>query len=161
MATTTSKTMTYQRLLEKLDLNILADLLRKLKWGRTIAPIKIVVTSLTAIAAPDVTSALTKAGAVITGIDLATGENLPPVGHVVSCRVTTSGTAASVGSYIMAEPAGTAVLPTGGASAGVGIAVLADAGTTITFPNTITGFTLIYYPRLDAAMTTDPDFTGP
>ena len=41
-----------------------------------------------------------------------------------------------------------------------GVAVLADAGTTITFPNTITAFTLIYYPRLDAAMTADPDFTG-
>lgn len=160
MSTTTSKAQTYQRLLEQLNPNALADVLRKLKWGRTLGPIKIVVTGMTAIAAPDVTGALVKAAATITGIDLATGENLPPIGHVVACRVTATGTAASVGSYIMAEPAGTATLPTGGASAGVGIALLADAGTTITFPNTITGFTLIYYPRMDAAMTDDPDFTG-
>lgn len=158
MGTTTSKVSTFQRLLAKMDLNILADLLRKLKWGRTVAPIKIVVTGMTGIAAPDVTGALVKAAAVVTGYELESGENLPPIGKIVSLRVTASGTAASVGTYIPSDQGGTATLPTGGANAGVGIAVLSDAGTTITFPNTITAFTLVYYPKMAFPVTDDSDF---
>lgn len=152
MATTT-ETESLQKKLEKCDLNQLADALR-LVGGKRHAVIKIVVTSMTAIAAPDITGALVKAAAVITGIDaLVAGELLPAVGEVISLRVTASGTATSVGSYIVSDAAETPLLPPGGASTAVGIAALADDGSTITFPNTITAFILTYKPRSVVAMT--------
>lgn len=161
MSTTTSKTQTYQRLLEKMGLNTLADVLRKLKWGRTIAPIKVVVTGLTAADTIVINTAAIKAAATITGIDLETGEYLPPIGHVVSFRISAGG-ATHVGSYGVTDAGGTAIVPPGGASAALGIVKLSDDGTTLTPAASaqITAFTLIYYPKLDAAMTADPDFTG-
>jgi hypothetical protein len=158
MSTTTSKVSTFQRLLAKMDLNILADLFRKMKFGRTLGPVKVTVSGLTASAAPDITSAAVKAAGTIVGMDLETGENLPPIGRVISLRVVASGTAASLGTYGVTDTGGTAIIPPGGASAAMGIAKLSDDGTTLTFPNTVTGFVLVYYPRIAVAMTDDSDF---
>lgn len=158
MPTTTSKVSTFQRLLAKMDLNILADLFRKMKFGRTLGPVKVTVSGLTASATPDITSAAVKSAATITGIDLDTGENLPPIGRVLSLRISASGTGASVGTYGVTDAGGTAIVPPGGASAAMGIAKLSDDGTTITFPNTVTGFVLVYYPRIAVGMTDDAGF---
>ena len=57
------------------------------------------------------------------------------------------------GTYGVTDAGGTAIIPPGGASASMGIAKLSDDGKTITFPNTVTGFVITYYPR--AAV--DPD----
>ncbi len=70
---------------------------------------------------------------------------------VLSARVVTSGTAASVGTYMVGDSAVTPLLPPGGASTAVGIAssqgvangggaVAAVGGvlSTVTFPNTVT-----------------------
>jgi hypothetical protein len=47
------------------------------------------------------------------------------------------------------EAGGTAIVPPGGAGAAMGIALLSDDGKTLTFPNTITQFTIQYIPRAE------------
>lgn len=151
---TTSKSPTLQAELSRSDANTLPDALRRVNLGKKFAHVKAVVAALTATAAPDITSAAVKAAATITGLQtLDTGENLPAIDTIVSLRVTASGTAASVGTYIVSDAGGTPTLPTGGASAGVGIATLSDDGKTITFPNTVTAFTIVYMPRAENPVT--------
>lgn len=142
---TTSVTNTVARELNKGDPNTVPSLAKKMKWGNMMNPIKVVVASLTATATPDITAAATLAAATVTGIDLDDGENLPAIGKVVSLRCSTSGTANSVGTYIVGDSNSTALSPTAGAN--VGIAELSDDGTTLTFPTTVTGFEIHYYPR--------------
>ena len=151
---TTTKAATIQSTLEKADPNSIADALRYLGLGKLFAPITVTVTGLTASATVDITSAAVKAAAVIVGIDaLDDGEYLPALGCLLSLRVTASGTAGSVGTYVFTDPSGTAIVPPGGASAAVGIAELSLDGSTITFPNTVTGFVLVYSPRPATAVT--------
>ena len=50
-------TKTIQRALDLVNPNELADLLRKIKFGHMVQPVKAVVTGLTAAAAIDITSA--------------------------------------------------------------------------------------------------------
>lgn len=128
----------------------LADVLAKIKFGNMASLIKITVTGLTAIAAPDITTAAVKAAAVIEGITLKDGEMLPAIGEVISCRVTASGTANSVGSYAITDAGGTGLTPTAGAN--VGLAKLADDGKAITFLTTVTAFVLVYRPRPAVAL---------
>ena len=144
---TTTKTITVQEELDNANPNTLADALKKAGVSRQLGIIKAVVTALTATATPDITTAAVLAAAVVTGAVLETGELLPPIGDLVALRVTASGTAASLGTYILTDTGGTALLPPGGASAAVGIAKISDDGKTLTFPNTVTAFTLIYRPR--------------
>ena len=158
---TTNKTQTYTRLLDKAAPDLTPDLLRKMHFGKMMTPIKVTVSGLTATATPDITSAAVKAAATIAGIELETGENLPAIGQVVSLRIAASGTAASVGTYGVTDAGGTAIIPPGGASAAMGIAKLSDDGKTITFPNTVTGFVLVYYPRAAVAMNADAGFMAP
>lgn len=153
---TTTKTNTVQEELESGNLNTLADALKKAGIARQLQIIKVVVTGLGADANPDITGALVKAAAEITGVTLETGEMLPPVGDVVSCRVTASATGASLGDYHMTDAGGTPLLPPGGAGVAVGVAALDNDGKTITFPNTITAFVLQYRPRaVNAPSTTE------
>ncbi len=145
---TTNVLKTIRGVLNTANPNDVADALRKIKYGNMLEPIKIVVVGMTAIAAPVITGALVKAAATISGgLSLANGEMLPAIANIVSLRVTASGTAGSVGTYGISDSSGTAIVPPGGASAAMGVALLNDAGTTITFPNTITAFTLVYMPR--------------
>jgi len=125
----------------------------RVKLGTMLAPTKQTFTALTAAAAIDITTAASAAAAspgVDTDEELTT---LPAILSVTTLRVTASGTAASVGSYIISDTGGTPTLPTGGASAGVGIATLSDDGKTLTFPNTITAFVITYIPRPSSDMT--------
>lgn len=144
---TTNVNETMQRVLDQADPDKLADALRKMLFGRMQDPIKVVAAGLTAAAAFDITLAAFKALSTITGLTLATGENLPAIATVVSLRVVASGTATSLGTYGISDAGGTAIIPPGGASAAMGIALLSDDGKTLTFPNTVTAFTLVYRGR--------------
>lgn len=156
-----TKPMTIQQALEKANPNDLADALRQLGLGKLFAPIKVVVAALTAAASVDITSAAAKAAATITGIDaLEDGEFLPPIGSCLALRVTASGTAGSLGVYILGDVAATPIVPPGGAGLAVGVARISDDGKTITFPNTVTAFTLIYTPRPIVPVTTLLPATG-
>jgi len=155
---TTTKTETLQAVLDKADPNLLADAVRKLAFGKQNAIVKVTVTGATASATFDITTpAFAALGAVtISGIDdpEPAGEGLPALGELLSLRVTASGTAGAVGTYILTDAGGTAIVPPGGASAAVGIAKISDDGKTITFPNTVTGFVLQYRGRSPVAVTT-------
>lgn len=84
---------------------------------------------------------------------------------VLSARVVTSGTATSVGTYMVGDSAVTPLLPPGGASTAVGIASaqgisapgagLTGTGriTTVTFPNTVTRVVFRYIAAPKALLT--------
>ncbi len=155
MSTTTTRTRSVRDVLDSANPNDLPDALRKIKLGTMLYPLKRAFTGLTAAAAFDLTA--------IDGTGETTGAGNPNrLGAlaVKTLRVITTGTAASVGSYIVGDTGATPTLPTGGASAGVGIATISDDGKTITFPNTVTAFTIAYIPLvlsttdLDAAFAT-------
>ncbi len=102
-----------------------------------------------------------------TGVITATAAVTIPGGalQVLSARVVSSGTAASVGTYMVGDSAVTPLLPPGGASAAVGIASaqgitapgagLTTSGkiTTITFPNTVTRVVIRYLSAPAITMT--------
>lgn len=142
---------TLQNELNDGNLTTIANIIKLMQLGTMLSPIKVTVTGLTATAAPVITTAAFYAAATVTGVPAANEEPaeavLPAILAVRTLRVTASGTAASVGTYIVGDAGATPTLPTGGASAGVGIAALSDDGTTITFPNTITAFVLEYVAR--------------
>jgi len=64
---------------------------------------------------------------------------------VQSARVVTSGTAGSLGSYVVADSAATPVAPPS-ASTQPGVASIATDRKTITFPNTVTRVVVRYLP---------------
>ena len=157
MSVTGTKAPTVQNVLSKANLNDLADVLRKVDLGKKLATVKIVVAALAATAAVDITTAAVKAAATITGIALDTGENLPPIGVVSTLRVVASGTAGSLGPYIVSDAGATPAIPptaTAYAGAAIGVASLSNDGKTLTFPNTVTAFTLTYQPREAVVLTT-------
>lgn len=102
-----------------------------------------------------------------TGVITATAVVTLPEGALVvqSARVVSSGTAASVGTYMVGDSAVTPLLPPGGASTAVGIAsaqgitapgaALTGTGniTTITFPNTVTRVVVRYLAAPTNAIT--------
>lgn len=146
--TTLTKVRRIQEVLDAGDLDLLANGLARLGIGKRLSVVKAVVVGLAATASPDITSAAVKAAATISGITLGTGENLPAIAQVVGLRIAASGTATSLGAYIVSDVGATPIIPPGGAGAAVGIARLSDDGKTITFPNTVTAFTIIYIPRV-------------
>jgi hypothetical protein len=124
------------------------DILAKMKLGTMLTPLKRVFASLTASATMDLT-ALDG-----TGETVGTGNgNRRSVLALNYLRVDASGTAASVGNYIVGPPTSTLLVPPGGANTAVGVARLSDDGKTLTFPNTITGFTIWYIPASAVDMT--------
>lgn len=141
--TTTTRTRSVQEVLDNANPNELGPALAKAKLGTTLAPLRRVFTGLAAAASFD-----------LTAID-ATGET-PGAANpkrlaalsVTALQVTASGTATSLGAYIAADSSATAIVPPGGAGAAVGVAKISDDGKTITFPNTVTGFTIQYIPRV-------------
>jgi hypothetical protein len=140
---TSTGTESIQKVLEKGDLNDLSEALKKV-GGKRHSVIKVVVSGLTADINPDITGALVKAAATITGIDtLKDGEMLPPVGSILSLRVT-AGTAAA-GDRIVTDVGGTASAT---------VATIDDTGEVITFEDVVTAFVLQYVPRSEIAPTT-------
>lgn len=138
---------TLQKELDDANPTTLADALRQVRLGTLLTPLKRVFTGLTAAAAFDLT-AIDGTGEVVG----AGNPNRLPALITHTLRVTASGTAASLGTYIAGDAGATPIIPPGGASAAVGVATISDDGKTLTFPNTITGFVVEYIPRAAVAM---------
>jgi len=141
---TTSVVQTLKEVLTKADPDQIADALRKVDLG-----------NLLQVKEHD-TGTITAAAAVaVPGDALA----------VLSAHVITSGTAASVGHYMVGNSASTPLLPPGGANTAIGIAScqgitapgagLTGSGriTTVTFPNTVTRVVFRYISAPSTALT--------
>lgn len=145
---TTSVIQTNKAVLSKADPNNIADVFRKMDLGNMMEVKEYDTGVITA------TAAVTIPGGALA---------------VLSARVVASGTAASLGTYMVGDSAVTPLLPPGGASVAVGIAsaqgITAPAAgattsgciTTITFPNTVTRV-VIRYLSAPAVLMTD-EFT--
>lgn len=151
---TATKNLTVRDVLDQANPNDVDDALRRIKLGTMVYPLKRVFTGLTAAASFDLT--------LIDGTGETAGVANPNrlAALVVSyLRIDASGTAGSVGNYIVGPPTSTLLVPPGGANAAVGVARISDDGKTITFPNTITGFTIMYVPRVLSAAELDDLWT--
>lgn len=157
MATTTAN-KTMQQVLNGANPNWLTAILQQMKLGNMLSPVKVSVTGLTAAATIDITTTAFRDAATISGLDRDSGDVLPAILSVKTLRVTASGTSNSVGSYAMSDASGTAVSPTAGAN--LGIALLSDDGTSLTFPTTVTAFVIEYIPRSAVALSTVFHQTG-
>jgi hypothetical protein len=146
---------TIRDVLNNSDLNEVADVLKKIKAGNMFSRIKVVAAGLTAAASFDITTAAFKALSTITGITLQSDETLPPIGMALGLQLTASGTAGSLGTYLLGPVTATPAIPAGGANVTPGVARLSDDGKTITFPNTVTAFTFIYMPAPFVALNTE------
>jgi len=148
MAVTTTTTNINKAELDRAIPGHTEDVLRGMKLGTMLTPLKRVFTSLTASATMDLT-ALDASGET-TGAGNTNRLAVLALGYL---RVDASGTGASLGNYIVGPPTSTLLVPPGGANVAVGVARISDDGKTITFPNTITGFTISYIPRSSVDMT--------
>lgn len=136
---TTTTPRTLKAVIDEANPNEIADGARQLRLGTVHTVLKRTFTGLTAAAAFDLTA--------IDGSGETAGVANPnrlPAATVRTLRCTASGTANSVGSYIVSDAGGTATSPT--ASTIVGIALISDDGKTITFPTTVTAFVIEYFP---------------
>lgn len=141
---TTTKVDTLKEVLTKADPDQLSDALRKVDLGNLLQVKEYDTGTITAVAAVPIAE-----GALA----------------VLSARVVTSGTAASVGTYLVGDSSVTPLLPPGGASVAVGIASaqgisapgagLTGTGriTTVTFPNTVTRVVFRYIAAPTVALT--------
>jgi len=144
--TTTSADVTKQQELNRGKPDKIATVFQAMKLGNMLAgSVKVTAAALAPAATFDITTAAVRAASTISGLDRESSDNLPPIMVVKTLRVTASGTANSVGSYIVSDAAGTALTPTAGAN--VGIALLSDDGKSLTFPSTVTAFVIEYVPR--------------
>jgi hypothetical protein len=142
---TTTKTLSLYEVLKRANPQDLADAIRKLGLAVMASTVKAVFTGVTGAATYDITTAAMKALATISGITLATGENLPPARLVRSLRVTAATTGTVVGSYAITDASGTVVSPA--TSSAVGLAKLSDDGKTLTFASAdVTAFVIEYEP---------------
>lgn len=121
--------------------------LARIKHGTAHSVIKATFAALDATAV-DVTTAASKAKATVAGVTLATGENLPAIGEILTLRVT--GGSATAGARVVTDAGGTAGAP--GAN-GPGIALISDDGKTVTFEAAVTAFVIQYKPRAAVAVT--------
>lgn len=157
----TTRDRTYKEILDSAHLGYIEGALQAVKLGTAQAEIKVVVTGLTAAGTHNITTAAFKSLATITGIELLSGETLPPIGDVRSLRVTAATTASTVGAYGVTDAGGTPV--TANTSAVMGIATVSDDGKTLGFPTAdVTAFVLRYRPRASVAMSAAPgNFPAP
>lgn len=160
MAVTTTKAGTLQTELDKANPNTLGDALAQIRLGTILTPLKVSVTGMNATSAVNLTLLAVASGGAVTlssvgstgGAPLAA---LPPVLQCLALRVTgTTGTTgtASPGPRVITDAAGTAA---GGVSPqNIGVALISDDGTTLTFDGAVSGFIIEYMPRANAPMST-------
>ena len=142
MPTTTTKERSLQDVLNNANPQDLPDAIAQLGLGDIANPFVRTFTGLAASASFDLTA--------IDGTGETAGAANPKrrAALIVSnLRITASGTAASLGSYVAGDANAVMIIPPGGASVAVGVARISDDGKTITFPNTVTGFVISYVPR--------------
>lgn len=151
---TTTDIIDRREVLDRVNFTEFDTALRGAKLGTMFCTIKAVFAGVTGAATYDITTAAMKALATITGINLATGENLPAIGHLLTLRVTAATTGTVVGTYILTDVAGTVLTPA--TSSAVGIARISDDGTTLTFASAdVTAFIIEYTPRVAVSMTAE------
>jgi len=140
---TTSVVDTVQAELDKADPNTLADVLRLVKLGTMVTPLKRTFTGLTSATAFDLTA--------IDGTGETAGATNPARLALLDCRTlrVTAG-AATAGPRTLTDSGGTAGAP--GAN-GPGVVVISDDGKTLTFEAGVTGFVIEYVPRAATNMT--------
>lgn len=150
----TTHTIDRREVLNRVNLSEFDAALRGTKPGDRMSVIKAVFAGLTAAATYNITTAAMKALATITGINLATDENLPALGYLLTLRVVSATTGTVVGTYILTDIAGTVLTPA--TSSAVGIARISDDGTTLTFASAdVTAFTIEYSPRSPVSLTAE------
>lgn len=141
MSTTTTLIRSLQLVLDQAPPGEIDDALRLIKLGTALAPLKRVFTGLTGAATYDLTK--------LDATGEATGINNPnrlPLLALRSLRVATATTASIAGTYVLTDAAGNTV--TAATHTVVGIALISDDGTTITFPSAdVTAFTIEYVPQ--------------
>ena len=120
--------------LDRADLNNLADVIRKIGLGSMLEVQEYDTGTITASA----TVSIPSPGALI----------------VQSARVVTSGTAGSVGSYLVSDSGATLSTPTA-ASTQAGVAKCSADGLTITFPNTVTRAVIRYIKNPATTLSTE------
>lgn len=152
---TVTANSTLKQILDNGDPALVGTALSKMKAGTMMTPLKRVFTGLAASATMDLT-ALDASGETVG----AANPNRLAMLCAHYLRVDASGTAASVGSYIVGPPTATLLVPPGGANVAVGVARISDDGKTLTFPNTITAFTVSYIPRSAVDMTANDGALG-
>jgi hypothetical protein len=123
--TTTSKD-TLKVVLDRAHPATLADALAKVDLGTVLTPIVLDTGVITASAT----------------ITLS-----PPALLVQSARIVSSGTAGSVGSYLLSDTGAVMAIPAGGANLTPGVGRISADGATVTFPNTVTQAVIQYIPR--------------
>jgi hypothetical protein len=152
--TTTTIAPSLQAALNAADPNELADVLRLIGLGNILTPLKRAFTGLTGAATYNLT-ALDASGETAG----AANPNRLALLALRSLRVVTATTATSEGVYVLVDSGGSALTPN--SSAVVGVAVISDDGTTLTFPSAdVTAFTIEYVPQSLNKMTTVPTGSG-
>lgn len=139
---TTNRLSTIERVLNKADPDVVADVFRKMKLGQMLTPRKITFSGLASSATQDITTAAALAAATCVPALPAEVTKLPPILSVISLRVT-AGTLA-------AGPA--LVTDSGGTATAIGalsnhVVLLSDDGKSLVFQAAVTGFVLEYIPR--------------
>ena len=133
---TTTSVDTIQTALDKANPNDVADCLQQVKLGTMVTPLKRVFTGLTSAAAQSLVA--NDASGETTG--KGNPNRLPAL--LINTVLVTAG-AASSGPRC---PSSAAATPTST------FCTVSDDGTTITFDNTVTGFTIEYMPRASCDM---------
>ena len=137
------------------DLGRICQAAEMVQLGTRLSPIKVVATAIngvTGLATIDVTSAafLACCSGLLgshAGIALKTGEMLPAIGEVITCRVSAvpgGGGTADLGDRLVTD-AGGVVLAHGAQP--MGRVKLSNDGKTLTFEGFVTGLVLTYRPR--------------
>jgi hypothetical protein len=138
--------------LDRASPNNIDDLLRLVRMGTLLYPLKRTFTGLTGAATYNLTS--------LDATGETAGVSNPNRLAVLACRslrVTAATTANTVGSYILTDIGGTLLSPT--ASTVTGHARISDDGTTISFITAdVTAFTIQYIPRTLSAAQMDALF---
>lgn len=141
---TTTRDETLQTILNKADPTQISDAFRVVRIGDKLANVQVTVAALASATAVDITTPAVKAAiTALTGLTLGDDVNLPAIGVPVSVRVTAG-----------AAAAGPRQITDAGGTASATVALLSDDGTTLTFEAGVTGFVLLYQPRVAEPMTT-------
>ena len=139
--TTTTMIRTLQNVLDQALPGEFSDAARQAMLGTTLAPLKRTFTGLAGAA----TYNLTTLDASGETVGLANTNRLALLA-LRSLRITAATTGTVVGTYVLSDIAGAAV--TAATHTVVGIALISDDGTTLTFPSAdVTAFVIEYIPR--------------
>lgn len=148
---------TVAKALNESDPNRLFDALRLYGFGMHLSPQKYTWLGTTGATAVNITTtswfANASGGSKTPGLPQGATQALPAALIIGNVRVNT-GPSGSLGHYYVADSSYTGAVYPGfmaggatGATAAIGIALLSDDGSTLTFPAQVSGFVINYIPR--------------